>query len=175
MPDNQASANEPVRDPMTVEEQAQQPPPYMPDMAPVDILCGQLRPPGARSAKIRGFGQISSCGNLLQIQVRAKQYYLATLFALLLLIIITLATLPSCSLFYFPPLFLLCQFIARKNMTLQIEPTTHALYYMQHKQVACLQLPDGRWIAIRARDKNRCGELWVSLNRVYRGNVTKIW
>lgn len=166
----------------------QQPPPYMPDMVPINVLCGQLKPPGARSAKVRGTGQIRFCGSMLHVEVKAKQVGMAALFALIMAMITsyiftTFFPVPSSPISFlirilflstlnFPVWYPLFHYLMKKRMVLQIDPATHAYYYMQKKQVACLQLPDGRWVAVTARHKRNREELLATLNRIYRGKVT---
>lgn len=163
--------------------QAQQPPPYLPDMQPIDVVCGRLKPPGARSANISGPGQIAFCGTLLRLQVKAKHRarFIAPRLLMAAAVFINLPIVLIAGRTY--SIVLLCQGLVvlaclcymmlhnlnRKNMVLQIDPSTHAYFYIPEKRTACLKLPDGLWIAVRARGKSTHQELRAALDAIYGG------
>ena len=119
------------------------------------VQLGKLTPPKMRSAKIRGKGSITFTGSKLGIygRIYANQglVILFTLPATIVTAVITwagiLALVLLFSIWYF-----IFQAIIKREVSLKIDSSDKKAYYMRKRSIACIELPDGRWIAIRCLD-----------------------
>jgi hypothetical protein len=129
------------------------------------VRFGKLVPPKERSAKIKGEGYITFVDNTLSIDGVNENgtnvilfTVIATLVAYAVMIPIQLTSeLPGLTTGFVTSAVTLISYpifkaSLRKGVMLTIDTNTPKAYYMQKRGIACLELPDGRWVAVRCID-----------------------
>jgi len=129
------------------------------------VRFGKLVPPKERSAKIKGDGYITFVDNTLSIDGVNENgtnvilfTVIATLVAYAVMIPIALASkLPGHTVKFVAAAVAFISYTIfnaslKKGVMLTIDTNTPKAYYMQKRGIACLELPDGRWVAVRCID-----------------------
>jgi hypothetical protein len=126
------------------------------------VKLGKLVPPKEKSAKIRGEGCITFAGHLLIIKGKIDNEGLVILFtipaALVTNVVVELLFRVQIGMVLALPLagavwyFIFRALILKKAVSMIIKSDSGKAYYMQKRRIACVELPDGRWIAVRCLD-----------------------
>ena len=159
----------------------------LPDQTSVDeddgvsqypIKCGLPKPPGQKSAGIRGKGILEIKEGILNLHVTQERKGLVVFLTAVVTSVIrgfAVALGPNFSIPIILPGFLIWYIIfsiaLKKRLMFTIDHKAEA-YYMQKKQITCLQLPDETWVAIKAKKANTASDLYEDLQFAYGARMT---
>lgn len=129
------------------------------DALPVSV--NRSKPRGQRSEKVQGSGQVHVSPDRMSVDFKATRNGLAILLALaattvtfVIVLLVSAAGLPA-----FGPGFLIWYFvfvlILKKARHFDIDPREAHAALLRHGKIASVELPDGRWVGLKPRRKDR--------------------
>jgi len=130
------------------------------------VNLGKLVPPKGKSANIKGEGFATFAGNTLSIDgvnengtnvilytVIATAVTYALLIPLMLVSVLAPEVLKVIAVLGAYAWYMIFRSTLKKGVLITIDSDTPKAYYMQKRGIACVELPDGRWVAFRCLDE----------------------
>lgn len=131
------------------------------------IRCRKVAPPKCTHAGIEGKGTLEIRADSILADIKVPRYLFAALCSVPAIVVFILIR-AELGVGWFPVIgiYILCYgfFLAvtRKRKTFEIDPRSGKVYYIKERKIACIELPDGRWLAVKSRrndDEKLLGEL----------------